>query len=224
MKTIVLILVISLTCVSVAISQHTEIIGDTIEISLEGYQTGEIQWQFSTDKKDWKNLPGANLEILNHIIAESGFLRAKVTTGTCSFYSDTTSINAFNFDYRDENRTPKISKDSEYLVIIPDIQMYIAIPSYNKYLENIIDWILNFNHTGFKVKAVLQVGDITDRNSIGEWEKAKEIFSKLDNKIDYILCTGNHDYGDNGTVNNRNTHFNEYFNYTSGALIFNILL
>jgi hypothetical protein len=73
--------------------------------------------------------------------------------------------------------------------------------------------IVEIHNNGFKIKVVLQVGDITDRNTIAEWESARSAFSKLDTITDYIFCTGNHDYGDDGTTNNRNTSFNNYFQY-----------
>lgn len=36
---------------------------------------------------------------------------------------------------------------------------------------------------------------------------------KLNNKIDYILATGNHDYGKNGSANNRQIFFNHLIQY-----------
>lgn len=198
-------------------AQNTVINGDTIEIRLNGEKSGEVQWQFSDGDVTWKNISGANNSVLNHRITKSENIRAKVSTGKCSFYSDTTSFEAFDFNYRDEKGLSRISKTSEFIILIPDIQNYISEVTNKKYLENIIDWIVKFNNSGFKVKAVLQTGDVTNYNSIPEWERAQKIFSKLDNKIDYIFCTGNHDYGDNGICNNRNTLFNKYFNYKSNA-------
>ena len=109
------------------------------------------------------------------------------------------------------------TKDSEYIIIIPDIQNYITNQKNNKYLEKIIEFIRMFDLFGYKVKAVLQVGDITNLNSEQEWETAKMIFSELDGKVNYILCTGNHDYGDGGTCNNRNSYFSKYFDYKSNS-------
>jgi hypothetical protein len=68
------------------------------------------------------------------------------------------------------------------------------------------------------VKAALQVGDLTNFNLSSEWARAQSIFSKLDNKIDYIFCTGNHDYGLNGSTNIRDTPFSKYFNYKNNSI------
>jgi hypothetical protein len=198
-------------------AQNVEIIGDTCEFSINGYQGGAIQWQFSNNNSNWIDIKGANEQVLSYKINETGQFRAKVTDGKCLFYSEPSSIEALNFDNTDLTGKPRVSKKSEFIILIPDIQNYISNAGNDVYLEKIIDWILKFNSAGFKVKAVLQVGDVTNFNSRPEWEKAQKIFSKLDNKIDYITTTGNHDYGDNGTCNSRNTYFNEYFNFSSNA-------
>jgi hypothetical protein len=194
-------------------AQNVEIMGDTIEISMNGHNGGEIQWQFSNDNSNWEDIAGANNQILSYKISETGQFRAKVTDGRCSYFSETNSIEAFDFNLYDANGIPRLSKESEFIILIPDIQYYNIIVGNNKYLENIISFILGFNNYGFKTKAVLQVGDITELNTIAEWERARKIFSKLDNKIDYIFCTGNHDYGTTGSANNRDTYFSNYFDY-----------
>jgi hypothetical protein len=119
----------------------------------------------------------------------------------------------FFLSLKDENGDFRIAKDSEFIILIPDTQYYIHNASNNKYLEQIITWILQFNNAGFKTRAVLQLGDITESNSDVEFQRVKRIFSPLDSYIDYIFCTGNHDYGTNGTANNRNTLFSNYLTY-----------
>ena len=141
------------------------------------------------------------------------FLTSKVGT----FYGKQLTFDTpqFDFDWIDNKGKAIISKKSEYIVLIPDIQNYITGSTNNKYLEIMLNWIKNFDASGFHVKAILQMGDITNFNTKQEWMTAQKLFSNLDNKIDYIFCTGNHDYGDNGTTNNRTTHFNEYFSYAN---------
>lgn len=103
---------------------------------------------------------------------------------------------------------------SDLIIFIPDIQIYTYYDENNRYLIAIIDRILELNDNGFRIKAVVQAGDITNHNTLKEWQTAKRIFSKLDNKIPYMMCTGNHDYGDFGHGNNRETHYSEFFNYS----------
>ncbi|HPE76070.1 MAG TPA: metallophosphoesterase [Draconibacterium sp.] len=213
-KTIFLFSVLYFIFFSIS-AQNIEIIGDTCEFSINGYQGGTIQWQFSNNNSNWIDINGANEQVLSYRISETGQFRAKVTDGKCLFYSEPSAIEALNFDNTDENGKSRVSKKSEFIILIPDIQNYISNDGNDVYLEKIIDWILKFNNAGFKVKAVLQVGDVTNFNSRPEWEKAQKIFSKFDNKIDFITTTGNHDYGDDGTCNNRNTYFSEYFNFSN---------
>ncbi len=196
-----------------AISQNVEINGEPIEISINEYKAGNIQWQFSNDRSNWKNIEGAQSEVLYHKINGNSSFRAKVTDANCSFYSDVTHIESFDFNYRDKNGNPIVSKNSEFVILIPDIQIYTAHPTYQKNLDHIINWILNLNKSGFKIKAVIQVGDVTQNNTIEQWETAHKIFSKLDNIIDYFFCTGNHDYDVGKNIIRHASNLSKYFTY-----------
>lgn len=193
-------------------AQNTEMIGDTLELNVNGYKEGQIQWQFSNDSVKWSDIVGATNRNMKYKINEKSYFRAKITVGKCIYYTGVSPIKAFDFKVVDEKGDSIFSKTSEYIILIPDIQNYISFYNNNKYLQNMIDWIVKFNNTGFKIKIVLQLGDVTNGNSIPEWKVAKEIFGTLNNKIDYMLCTGNHDYGINGKCENRNTLISDFFN------------
>jgi hypothetical protein len=107
-----------------------------------------------------------------------------------------------------------IDVNSELVIVIPDIQDYISLERRHYYLETIIQWVLMMKESGFKIKAVVQTGDVTNYNRESEWKAAADIFSDLDGKVPYILTTGNHDYGVEGLTDSRFTHFSDYFNYT----------
>jgi hypothetical protein len=147
------------------------------------------------------------------------YTRAFATHKHGTHYSKQLTIktSTFDFNWVSESGIPILSKTSEYIILIPDIQYYTAVPANHKYLQKIIDWIIEFDKSGFNVKTVLQVGDVTDLNTHFEWTTAQNLFSKLDKTIDYILCTGNHDYGDGGTTNSRETKFSQYFNYSNSS-------
>lgn len=193
-------------------AQNTEMIGDTIELYVAGYKGGQIQWQFSTDSINWKDIVGSQSISLTTIVNENKYYRAKITDRLCSYFSKVTQIKAFDFKVINENGDSIFSKTSQFIILIPDIQNYISFYSNRKYLQSIMDWNVMFNNSGFKTKAVLQLGDITNGNSVPEWKVAKEVFSTLNGKIDYLLCTGNHDYGIDGKCENRNSYFSDYFN------------
>ncbi|HNX65483.1 MAG TPA: metallophosphoesterase [Bacteroidales bacterium] len=103
-----------------------------------------------------------------------------------------------------------IDSTSQLVIIIPDIQMYTTMGQNTKYLDSMLTRLIRLEDRGYKIKAVLQTGDITNSHEEWEWKTAKNLFSELDGKIPYILCTGNHDYS-GGT---RETYYNSYFDFT----------
>ena len=50
----------------------------------------------------------------------------------------------------------------------------------------------------------------TDQTSAEQWRAASRAFERLDNKLPYVVCTGNHDYGYRKAENSR-TCFPDYF-------------
>jgi len=210
-KILPFLLLAFLSCFQVY-SQNTVMIGDSVQLSIDGYKGGQIQWQVSTDSINWKDSVEAKSNSLSVQIQKNTYYRAKVTLDKCSYISSINSIKSFDFKDINETGDSIFSKTSQYIILIPDIQNYISDTN-KKYLEKIMDWILQLYAVGFKTKAILQVGDVTNCNSVAEWEIAQNIFSKLNGKVDYLLCTGNHDYDGCGNPTDRNTtQISKYFN------------
>ena len=108
-----------------------------------------------------------------------------------------------------------VPPDGTYtLVALPDTQKYAE--SYPAIYYSQTDWILN-NLTTHNIPYVLQLGDLTDNNITAHWDVAKTAWSVLDGQVPYALAPGNHDYGSNGTTNDRTSYFfeNQYFGPTS---------
>lgn len=119
------------------------------------------------------------------------------------------------FNNTDEKGGIMLEKESELIILIPDIQNYISYLDNQRGFESIIDRIIEMNQIGYKVKAAIQVGDITNMNSPDEWRAAQSLFDKLKKAgITYILTTGNHDYGVTGKTESRDTYFNDYFDFS----------
>ncbi|MEA4967527.1 MAG: metallophosphoesterase [Bacteroidaceae bacterium] len=153
---------------------------------------------------------------MNHSILPILFLSIILVFSSC-FRDVVRDIGIDNkpFNNFDDKGNTQLTAGSEIIILIPDIQNYIYYKRYNKILESIIDRIIEINKIGYKVKAVVQVGDITETNSPDEWKIAKTIFSKLDSvKINYILTTGNHDYSNSEIPHLRQTFFNDYFDFS----------
>jgi len=68
-------------------SQNIELAGCPIEITLNGYKAGQIQWQSSEDKTNWADIINQTTPKLNCIINNSGYFRAKITTCDSIYYS-----------------------------------------------------------------------------------------------------------------------------------------
>ncbi|MDO4571011.1 MAG: metallophosphoesterase [Planctomycetia bacterium] len=95
------------------------------------------------------------------------------------------------------------------MVVIPDPQQYTTTRNYPLY-EIMMNWIAE-NQTKLNIRTALCVGDIVNSNaSTAQWEFASRAFSILDDKIPYVLCTGNHDYG-KGDASTRETRLNDFF-------------
>lgn len=94
-------------------------------------------------------------------------------------------------------------------VLLPDTQTYAE--KYPEVLDSQINYILREQKS---IDLVLQQGDLTQNNSDKEWKIIQAAFSKLDNKVPYVLAAGNHDMGsaDGKFADVRNsTLYNQYF-------------
>lgn len=101
-----------------------------------------------------------------------------------------------------------IKKEARF-VLVPDTQTYAE--KYPEIVTAQTEWIAKNAHS---IDLVLQQGDLTQNNSNQEWEVIKKAFSKLDNKVPYVLAVGNHDMGSKPGkfADTRNTElFNQYF-------------
>jgi hypothetical protein len=118
---------------------------------------------------------------------------------------------------------PRLSDPKSWsMVIVPDPQGYTKFKRNQPLLDLMTNWIED-NRTRLNVGLVLCTGDLVEQNPITElpkengdqlsasqWQCVSSAFGRLDGKLPYILCTGNHDYGTNATEN-RYSQFNSYF-------------
>lgn len=111
------------------------------------------------------------------------------------------------------------------MVYLPDTQNYVARPGDYGRLIGQMNWILN-NKDAFNIKAVIQGGDIVNRNSgtaengvtaVEQWEGARDAFHMLNGEVPYILAAGNHDFGITN-FQSRETKYNTYFKATDNPL------
>lgn len=108
------------------------------------------------------------------------------------------------------------------MILLPDPQSYIKFDVNQPVFELMTAWTAN-NLKDLRVKAVLCAGDLVEQNeliipdgvngnqtSTEQWQSAARAFERLDHKVPYVICTGNHDYGYRRSEN-RLCRFPEYF-------------
>ncbi|MDE6410762.1 MAG: hypothetical protein K2K81_11060 [Muribaculaceae bacterium] len=87
-----------------------------------------------------------------------------------------------------------IKKDSQYIVLIGDIQEYTSTDDLATYLYKTCDWLRSVQYYYNNLICVLQNGDLTWDNGWPSWKRADHAVEHLGENIVYIPSIGNHDY------------------------------
>ncbi len=106
---------------------------------------------------------------------------------------------------------PPPADTSFTLVVIPDVQYYTL--GYEAVLDDMIDWIVDEAEER-DIAFAVQEGDITHENSEVEWFNAEDSLRRMDDRVPYALCVGNHDMSDGDT-----SLFNGAFSRARQALL-----
>src|SRR5690606_7906801 len=103
---------------------------------------------------------------------------------------------------------PMTGKGAFTIAVLPDTQLYCewATDHSNAQTQWLVDQKKDRN-----IACVLHLGDITNRNTVPQWEHAVKAMNVLDDQLPYFLATGNHDYGEGGKCQDRSTYLNDYF-------------
>lgn len=118
---------------------------------------------------------------------------------------------------------PALSDERSFtMVVVPDPQSYVKFDANQPLFELQTAWIAN-SLKSLNIKGVLCTGDLVEQNEIRipdgtngnqtseeQWKAASRAFKRLDNKVPYVICTGNHDYGYEKSEN-RMSRFPDYF-------------
>lgn len=96
------------------------------------------------------------------------------------------------------------------LVLLPDTQVYSE--RYPDIFHAQTAWIAKHADS---ISFVLHQGDITNHNTAEQWEVAAAAMQRMDGRVPYVFCMGNHDIGSNGSADTRDTDlFNQWFPYS----------
>ena len=111
---------------------------------------------------------------------------------------------------------PELNPDSEYIIVLGDIQEYTANPMFYPYLASTMSWIKKELSFGENIQAVLQVGDLTWGNEKTQYEVFYKYTLPIAKSVPFIACIGNHDYSTDkkGKILNRtSTLFSNYVSF-----------
>lgn len=96
------------------------------------------------------------------------------------------------------------------IIVLPDLQYMTQ--KYPEILNSMFDWIVD-NYKSENIKAVIQVGDLTQSGSESEYNRIDKNFKKLDAiGVPYITVPGNHDYAEANPSSRDLELYNKYFN------------
>lgn len=103
-----------------------------------------------------------------------------------------------------------VTQGSSVLSVLPDTQIYAE--QYPELFDAQTSF-LRANAESLDIRYVVHLGDITNRNTPLEWERAAAAMSRLEGVVPYAIVPGNHDYGPAGNASTRDTLLNDYFSY-----------
>ena len=113
------------------------------------------------------------------------------------------------------------------MVVMPDTQNYVDTKDpalFPGIFKQMCDWIVA-NKDARHIGVVVFQGDIVDNNDREhngtpnyEWTLAKQAIRVLDDRVPYVLVTGNHDYGPDGTARDRSSAMSRFFEAADNSL------
>lgn len=95
------------------------------------------------------------------------------------------------------------------MAFIPDIQ--ISTRLYPSRLKPIYDYLIE-NKEAMNIQYAISLGDLTDTNTVEEWERVKTQYDRLNGLVPYALIRGNHDI----TRNEGQLLYDQYFSDPEG--------
>lgn len=94
------------------------------------------------------------------------------------------------------------------LAVLPDAQYY-SLCRY-PHLKRQAEYIAA-QQTSRNIVAAISLGDLTDRNSPEEWQFVRDSLAPVPQQLPLLLTTGNHDLGQNGISDSRESLIRTYF-------------
>ena len=105
---------------------------------------------------------------------------------------------------------PPLPRDGSFtFAVLPDTQFYSQ--RHPDLFRAQTEWI-TAQRDARRIAGVFHLGDITNHNTLKEWENARQAMKILDDaNMPYCMVPGNHDYSEGGRATDRTTLLNEIF-------------
>ena len=165
----------------------------------------------SANAHPWiKNYPGVAIIVNDTLYIRSYPLANKwveYSSGSNYILPDTIEVKGVRTNYIGTDTTSEAPYE---IAVFPDIQNMIRYRE--AYSRSMFQWLAD-SADYYNIKALIQVGDITDWNTLEEWDTLQNqlgIFTSAQPDIPYIFVPGNHDYG-----NGFNPAFRDATNYNN---------
>lgn len=110
-----------------------------------------------------------------------------------------------------------VSEADYTIVVLPDLQYQTLF--YPGEFTSIFDWIVA-NKTALNIKMVVGVGDMTQSNTVAEYDRLDSNYDRLDAiSLPYFVIPGNHDYASASVATRDLTRYNDpaYFGIARNA-------
>ena len=144
-------------------------------------------------------------------IAKDNLIGFYEYNSTAKEFADKSGSNGPSFATKQlwaENNTP--ASDYAYsFAVVGDTQKLVYMTPDK--VSVLYDWIIN-NVESKKIKYVIGLGDITDKDQTTEWTTMMKSIKKMEGVVPFSLVRGNHD-----TVESFNRYFSQYSSTVSGS-------
>lgn len=107
-----------------------------------------------------------------------------------------------------KTESPPFVPGTTTLVALPDTQYYTDCRSPHMTAQTA--WLRD-QATARNIQAVVTLGDLTEHNIPAEWEFVRKAYALAAGSVPLVLVTGNHDEGNGGSADIRNSLIKKYF-------------
>ncbi len=153
--------------------------------------------------------------IILFFVSSSFSIMCSTVTITPAFVSANEDVASGETDQPvEKNYDKNLNASSSYVVVFGDLQTY-TMGRYIDYYSQSCNWVRKQYDEGINISCILQVGDVTQNNTVTQWTLFQAASDTLSSVVPFFVCVGNHDYSwSSGKIFNRsNSKINKYAHF-----------